>query len=134
LARLFGEIGEALGVLDDRAGALEAHAGIDVFGGQFAEGAVGSALYWMKTRFQISMQRSESLLTSLRRGVAFGGEVDVEFGAGAAGAGVAHHPEVVLHVAVDDVDGGIAALGAEELGPDVVGFLVEFAGVAGFRA
>jgi hypothetical protein len=35
-----------------------------------------------------------------------GREVDVELGAGAARAGVAHHPEVVLLVAVDDVEAG----------------------------
>ena len=63
-------------------------------------------------------------------GVALGREVHVEFAARAAGAGVAHHPEVVFLVAVDDVDLRVEAGGAELLGPDVVGFLVELAGVA----
>jgi len=49
----------------------------------------------------------------------------MDLGARAAGAGVAHHPEVVLLVAVNDVDGGVEALAAEDVGPDVVGFLVE---------
>ena len=38
---LFREVGEASGVLNDGAGALEAHAGIDVLGGELAEAAVG---------------------------------------------------------------------------------------------
>ena len=41
VAGFFREVGEACCVLDDRAGALEAHAGIDVLGGKLAEGAVG---------------------------------------------------------------------------------------------
>ena len=76
------------------------------------------------------MQRSESMLTRLPLVSPFGREVDVELGAGAAGAGVAHHPEVVLHVAVDDVDFGIEAFLFKERGPEVVGFLVEFGRVA----
>jgi hypothetical protein len=54
----------------------------------------------------------------------------VEFRARAAGAGVAHHPEVVLLVAVDDVDGGIEAGLAKEGCPKVPGFLVAGGGVA----
>ena len=37
----FREIGESLGVLDDRARALEAHAGIDMLGWKFAKCAIG---------------------------------------------------------------------------------------------
>ncbi len=54
----------------------------------------------------------------------------MDLGARTAGAGVAHHPEVVLLVAVDDVDVGIEADAAELLGPDVPGFLVALSGVA----
>ena len=43
-------------------------------------------------------------------GVAGGGQVDVEFGAGAARAGLAHHPEIIFPVAGDDMDGGIESL------------------------
>ena len=53
-----------------------------------------------------------------------GREVDVDLGAGTAGAGVAHHPEVVLLVAVDDVNVGIEADAAELLGPEIEGFLI----------
>ena len=64
------------------------------------------------------MQRASPLLTSAAVGVAVGREVDVEFGARAARAGVAHHPEIVLLVAVDDVDLRVESGGAEFLGPD----------------
>ena len=54
----------------------------------------------------------------------------MKLAARAAGAGVAHHPEVVFLVAVDDVDFRVKAGGAELRGPGVIGFLVEVAGVA----
>ena len=41
VARFVGKIGEALGALDDRAGALEAHAGVHMLGGQLTERAIG---------------------------------------------------------------------------------------------
>ncbi len=90
----------------------------------------GLALNWMKTRFQISMQRGVAFVHERAAGVAGGREVDVDFGARAARAGVAHHPEIVLLVAVDDVDGGIESGAAEFLGPEVPGFLIELARVA----
>jgi hypothetical protein len=54
----------------------------------------------------------------------------VNLGARAAGAGVAHHPEIVLLVAVDDVNLGIEAGLFEDAGPDVVGFLVQLGRLA----
>ena len=47
-----------------------------------------------------------------------------------ARAGVAHHPEIVLLAAVDDVDFGVEAGGAEFLRPELIRFLIEVAGVA----
>ena len=58
----------------------------------------------------------------------------MDLGAGTAGAGVAHHPEVVLLVAVDDVDVGIMTDAEELLGPDVPGFLVAVSGVTSAEA
>jgi hypothetical protein len=120
--------------LDDRAGALEAHAGIDVFGGQFAEGAVGFGVVLDENEVPDLDAEVGVVVDEFAAGVPFGREIDVEFRAWAAGAGFAHHPEVVLDVAIDDLDGGVAALGAEERGPEVVGFLVEVTGVASFGA
>ena len=58
--------------------------------------------------------------------VAVGSEIDVEFGAWAAGAGLSHHPEVVLHVAVDDVLLRIEAFVLKQSSPEIVGLLVKF--------
>ena len=41
VAGLLREVGEAFGVLNNRAGAFEAHSGVNVFGGQVGEGTVG---------------------------------------------------------------------------------------------
>ena len=54
----------------------------------------------------------------------------MQFAARAARAGVTHHPEIVLLVAVDDVHGGIQPGGGEDGRPAVVRLLVEFARVA----
>ena len=125
-----GEIGEVLRVLHDAGDALEAHAGIDVLGGQGGEGAVGVGVELDEDQVPDFDARGVAFVDQRAFGVARGGEIDVHFGARTAGAGFAHHPEVVLLVAVDDVDFRVEAGGAEFLGPAVVGFLVEFAGVA----
>jgi len=64
------------------------------------------------------MQRASLPLTS------------VPFVSPSAGAGLAHHPEVVLLVPVDDVHFRVEAGGAELLRPDVPGFLVELGRIA----
>ena len=58
----------------------------------------------------------------------------MEFGAGAAGACLTHHPEVIFPVAGNDVDGGIEPLRAEQLRPEGVCLLVKGSGVAGCGA
>jgi hypothetical protein len=81
----------------------------------------------MNTLFQISMKRSPSSSASPGAAPDVLAVVVEDLGAGAAGAGVAHHPEVVGGVAgalvVADAD---HALGrhADFLGPDVVGLVV----------
>ena len=52
------------------------------------------------------MQEALPALTIFSAAVAFRGEVNVQFRARAARAGVAHHPEVVFAVAGDNVVGG----------------------------
>ena len=127
---LVREVGEAFRVLNDGDHALEAHAGIDVLGGKVAEGAVGFGVVLDEDEVPDFNAEIAVGVDELALGVALGGHVDVELGAGAAGAGVAHHPEVVFDVAVDDVDGGVEAFGFELRFPKVVGFLVEMGGVA----
>ena len=58
-----------------------------------------------------------------------GAKVHVDFGAGTARAGFAHHPEVIFLAAVDDVDGRIETDAAKFLGPKIVGFFVAVGGV-----
>ena len=56
----------------------------------------------------------------------------MKFGAGSTRTGLAHHPEVVLHVSVNDLQIGIATDGAEKPSPEIPSFLVEKAGIAFF--
>ena len=91
----------------------------------------GFALNWMKTRFQISMQRASPLLTSAPLRVAGGREVHVDFGARTARAGVAHHPEIVLLAADDDVDLRDPGRRRRKFSAQMVpGFLVELGRIA----
>ena len=127
-----GEIAEVFCALDDRGDALEAHAGIDMARGERAERAVGIRVELDEDEVPNLDAVGGAFVDERAERVAGGGEVDMEFGARAAGAGFAHHPEVVLLVAVDDVDGGIESGGAEFFGPEIPGLLVARVGVAGF--
>ena len=62
--------------------------------------------------------------------VAVRGKIDMEFRAGAARAGFAHHPEIVCFVAIDDVDLWIEIGILKKSGPMIVRFLVELARLA----
>ena len=132
------EVGEVLRALDDGADTLEAHAGIDVLGWEGNEGAIGVGVVLDEDVVPDLDAAGVAAVDELGSGAlavfvevrGTGREVDVDLGARAAGAGVAHHPEVVLLVAVDDVDVGIEADAAELLGPKIVGFLVAISRVA----
>ena len=132
------EVGEVLRALDDAAHALETHAGVHVLGGQWDEGAIGVGVVLDEdvvpdldaARVAAVDEQGSGALAVFVEVRSAGCEINVDLGAGAAGAGVAHHPEVVLLVAVDDVDVGIEADAAELLGPDVPGFLVAVGRIA----
>ena len=79
----------------------------------------GLRLYWMKTLFQISITRGSSPLTTVGPPVLSGRAVDVDLGARAARAGLAHLPEVVLAAVVDVVVGQ-----AGDFLPEVGGLVV----------
>ena len=127
-----GEIAEVFCALDDRGDALEAHAGIDMARGERAERAVGIRVELDEDEVPDFDAVGGAFVDERATGVAGGGQVDMEFGARAAGAGFAHHPEVVLLVAVDDVDGGIESGGAEFFGPEIPGLLVARGGIPWF--
>ncbi len=132
------EVGEVFRALDDAGEALEAHPGIDMLRRQRGEGAVGVGVVLDEdvvpdldaARVAAIDELRAFTLAFLAQLDGAGGEVDVDLGAGAAGAGVGHHPEVVLLVAVDDVDVGIEADGAEFFGPEVPAFFIAVGGVA----
>ena len=73
------------------------------------------------------MQRAIAFVHERAARVAVRCEIDVQFRARTARAGVAHHPEIVLLVAVDDVKRGIEVGVAESPCPMIVRFLVELA-------
>ena len=133
------EIGEAFRALDHRGDALEAHAGVDVLGGEIDEGAVGVGVELDEDEVPDFDAARVALVDEVAAGdlardvevARAGREVDVEFAARAARAGVAHHPEVVLFVAVDDVVGGVEAGCDEDFRPVLVRLAVEAGGVAG---
>ena len=124
------EVLEVLRALHDAGDAFEAHARVDVAGRERAEGAVGVGVELDEDQVPDFHAAGVAAVDERALRVAFGGQVDVEFGARTAGAGLAHHPEVVLLVPVDDVHFRVEAGGAELLRPDVPGFLVELRGIA----
>ena len=125
-----GEVSEALRALDDRGEALEAHAGIDVLRGQRGEGAVGVGVELDEDVVPDLDALGAALVDEPPFGVARGGEVDVDLRARTARAGLAHHPEIVLFVAVHDVDRGIEPDAAELLRPQLPRLLIALARIA----
>ena len=124
------EIGESFRALDRGAGALEAHPGIDVAGGEGAESAVLVRIELDEDEVPDLDAAGVAAVDEAAFGVAFGGKVDMNLRTGTAGTGLAHHPEVVLAVAVDDMDGRIKTRLFKDHRPEVVGFLIKFRRVA----
>ena len=124
------EVLEILRALHDAGDAFEAHARVDVAGRERAEGAVGVGVELDEDQVPDFHAAGIAAVDERTLRVALGREVDVEFGARAAGAGLAHHPEIIFLIPVHDVDLGVEAGRAELLGPDVPGFLVELGRVA----
>ena len=126
------EIGKTFRRGVDAGDAFEAHAGVDVFGGERGKRAVGVGI---KLDEDVVPDLDAAWAGRVHAHAAFdlvvGGEkVEMDLGARTAWASVAHHPKIVLLVAVDDVDSGIEAFFFEDRGPNVVGFLVKFSGIA----
>ena len=97
----------ALLVLENHAQALEAHAGVDVFGGQRHQVAVGHAVVLHEHEVpdfdDVVVVRVHEVAAGNAGDFLIGPEVDVDLAAGAAGAGVAHFPEIVVLVAGEHV-------------------------------
>ena len=133
--RLAGELGdgvdeghEDIGVviggfaLDDGADALEAHAGVHALGRQFVEGAVGLAVVLHEDVVPDFDDLGGAGVDQVG-GAAVGRQVEMDFGAGAAGAGFAHFPEVVLLAKAEDMGGIDVGAGAPDVGGFVIGLV-----------
>ena len=108
--------------LDDRGHALEAHAGVDRRGRQRAHDAV-LALVELHENEVPELDEPVAPLLDQRERIARldrGAEVVVELGAGAAGPGIAHGPEVVLLAVAEDP----VLRNAHFAGPEPVGLVV----------
>jgi len=90
-----GEVAPPVGALHDRRDAVQAGAGVHVAGRQLLQAAVGLGVEFDEDQVpQLHDLGGARVDQGAARGVR--GQVDVDLRAGAAGAHVAHHPEVVL--------------------------------------
>ena len=109
--------------LKDHAQALEAHAGVDVARRKLLERSVGLAVELHEDQVpdldHLRVAGIDHLPARLGRDLRLVAQVEVDLRAGAAGARLAHLPEVVVLVAADDVILG------KELFPVVIGLAVE---------
>ena len=127
-----GKIGQVFCALDDRSDAFEAHTGIDMAGGEGRKRAVRVGIELDEDEIPNLNAVCGAFVDERATCVTGGREIDMQLRAGAAGAGFAHHPEVVLLVAVYDVDGWIEACCAEFFRPDFPSLFIARGGVAGF--
>ena len=125
-----GEIRETPGALHHGAGTLEAHAGIHMAGRQRAEGTIALGIVLNEHEVPDFDALVAVAIHQAALRVALGGQVHVQLRAGAARAGLAHHPEIILHAAIHHVHLRVHALGGEEGSPGIVGLLVKLTGVA----
>src|SRR6185369_14556511 len=124
------KIREMPSALDKAGQSLKAHAGVDMLGRQRRKRSVSVCVKLYKNQVPNFDALGGALVDQTALGIALRSEVHMDFAARPARAGLAHHPEIIFLVAVDDVYFRVESGGAEALGPDVVGFLVELAGIA----
>ena len=124
------EVGETVGGLHDGGDTLEAHPGVHVPGGERHERAVRVGVVLDENQIPNLYALSAVGVDEAALRVALRGEVDVQLATRAARAGVAHHPEIILLVAIDDVHGGVEPGGGKDRRPTVVRLLVELAWLA----
>ena len=101
-------------------------------GGKWREGTVGVGVELDEDVVpDLDAARLAGVDERAPRGLVVGGqEVEVDLRARAARPGVAHHPEIVLPAAGEDVDLGIKAGLFEDVLPDVVDLLVQLGRIA----
>ena len=118
----------ALFALENGAEAFKAHSGVDAALRERLEQTVGLAVELHKDEVPDLDDEGVVLVDELRPGngglFRFVAQVDVDFAAGSAGAGLAHFPEVVVLVAEEDLFGGDVAQ------PGLAGLFIEGGAVA----
>ena len=124
------KIGKAAGCLHDCRDALEPHPGIDMLGCERRECAVDVRVVLNENEVPDFDTLSAVGVDQPPFRVACLGEVHVQFAAGAAWAGVAHHPEIVLFISVNNVHVRVESGLFEDGLPEIVRLLIQFAGVA----
>ena len=112
------------------ADAFEAHAGIYMLSGQWREGAVFIGVVLNENEVPNFYALAAVGVDKAAFVFALGSEVMCSSLHGPQEAGVAHHPEVILLVPVDDMHGGIKAGGGEDIRPIIVCLLIEFTRIA----
>ena len=98
-----GKLGETFCPLHHGTDTFEAHAGVDVTGGQRRERAVRIGVELDKYEIPDLDALSRAFVDQCSLCVALRGQVDMQFRARTARTRVAHHPEVILLVAGHDV-------------------------------
>ena len=124
------EVSEPFGGLDDGGDTLEAHAGVHVPGRERHKRAIRVGVVLNENQIPNLDALSAVGVDEAALRVALRGEVDVQLATRAARAGFAHHPEIILLVAIDDVHGGVEPGSGKDRHPTVVRLLIELAWLA----
>ena len=130
IGRLAGKILEPVRALHDGARAFKAHARIHVARRKIAHGAVALRIILDEHQVPDFYALVGILVHQAALRIPLRGQVHVQLGTGAAGAGFTHHPEIILHVPVHDLHVRVQPAGTEQLRPVIPGLLVKLSGIA----
>ncbi len=121
------EIGEVFCPLNHSRRPFETHSRVDVALRQRSKGAIRVRIELDEHQIPDFDAPSITLIHQLTPGATVRGQIDVNLRTRPAGTGVAHHPEVVGFVAVDDVNFRIEIRLPKQTSPMIVRFLIELA-------
>ena len=130
IGRFAGKILESVRALHDGARALKPHPGIHMTCRKIAHGAVALRIVLDKHQVPYLYALVGILVYQASLRIPLRGQVHVQLGTGAAGAGFPHHPEIILHIPVHDMHVRVQPSGTEQLSPEIPGFPVKLSGVA----
>ena len=119
--------------MNDRSHALETHAGIDVPLRQGRKRSVRVGVELNENQIPDLDAARIARVDKRSAGVAVWRQIDMQLRARTARTGIAHHPEIVCLVSVNDVNLWIKVGLAKQSLPVVMSFLIELARLAGSR-